>query len=320
MAFDHILTRSSAMPPVLQAASHIAATDVSVLITGESGTGKEIMARAIHDASPRNKAAFVTINCAALPDNLAESLLFGHRKGSFTGADQQHVGLIAAADQGTLFLDEIGELSPALQAKLLRFLESGEILPLGEVRTRRVNVRVLAATHCDLYRMTCHGSFRTDLYYRLNVVPLQLPTLRERPEDIALLTEHFLGYFASHHRLAEARPDPETLRRMAAHPWPGNIRELRNTCERLSILMAGCIVKPQHLDQYLPDTRQQDAATRPATDAFQLPSQGVNLEALEKDLLTQALQLAARNKTQAAGLLGISRDALNYRLKKHALA
>ena len=205
MQFSDIITRSPLLEAVLRSAHLIAQTDASVLITGESGTGKELVAHAIHATSARRSRAFITVNCAALPETLAESLLFGHRKGAFTGADQAQGGLIGAAEGGTLFLDEIGELPLALQAKLLRFLESGEVLPLGETQVRRLNVRVLAATHRDLYNMAQKGEFRTDLYYRLNIVPVELPPLRERKEDIELLSQHFLRQFATQHRLPTAQ-------------------------------------------------------------------------------------------------------------------
>ncbi|MFN3785242.1 MAG: sigma 54-interacting transcriptional regulator, partial [Thiothrix sp.] len=205
MAFETLLTRSPLLEAVLRSAQLIAQTDASVLISGESGTGKELVARAMHAASPRHAAPFIAVNCAALPETLAESLLFGHRKGAFTGAHSQQIGLIVAAEGGTLFLDEIGELPLNLQAKLLRFLECGEILPIGETRPRYINARIFAATHRDLYAMTQKGQFRSDLFYRLNVVPVELPPLRARKEDIELLAQHFLERFAQQHQLAPAK-------------------------------------------------------------------------------------------------------------------
>lgn len=311
MHFDTILTRSATMQAILCAARLVASTQVTVLITGESGTGKELVAKAIHQSSPRKNQPFITVNCAALPEALAESLLFGHRKGSFTGAEQAHLGLIAAAEGGTLFLDEIGELPLTLQAKLLRFLESGEILPLGELRARHVETRVLAATHRNLEQESRAGKFRSDLFYRLNVMPLELLPLRERPEDIELLSQHFLTGFATQHQLAPTSLARETLKTLQRYAWPGNIRELKNTCERLSILLAGQIISPANLPAQL------QPAKRLSTSPFTLPAEGVNLEALERDLLQQALDQTQQNKSQAARLLGISRDALNYRLKKY---
>ena len=314
MQFDDILTRSPLMEAVLRSAHLIAQTDASVLITGESGTGKELVAHAMHAMSQRRQQAFITVNCAALPETLAESLLFGHRKGAFTGADHHHVGLISAADGGTLFLDEIGELPLNLQAKLLRFLESGEIQPLGEAHAKRVNVRVLAATHRDLYAMAQSGVFRQDLFYRLNIVPVELPALRERKEDIALLSQHFLQQFAAQHKLPIATFAKEARLQLQHHAWQGNVRELRNLCERLSILLAGREIAVSNLPLEI------RAPVVAANQPFSLPETGVNLEALERDLLTQALERTQNNKTHAARLLGISRDALNYRLKKQVLA
>ncbi|SEA50140.1 regulatory protein, Fis family [Thiothrix caldifontis] len=315
MQFADILTRSPLMESVLRSAHLIAQTDASVLITGESGTGKELVAQAMHAMSPRRQQAFITVNCAALPETLAESLLFGHRKGAFTGADQPQVGLIGAADGGTLFLDEIGELPLNLQAKLLRFLESGEIQPLGDTQPKRVNVRVLAATHRDLYSMAQAGAFRHDLFYRLNIVPVELPALRERKEDIDLLSKHFLQQFAAQHKLPVATLNKEARVQLQRHTWLGNVRELRNLCERLSILLAGREIALSNLPL---EVRSGSAAT--TGKPFSLPETGVNLEALERDLLSQALERTQNNKTHAARLLGISRDALNYRLKKQLLA
>ncbi len=310
MYFDAILTRSATMQATLCAARLVSSTQVTVLITGESGTGKELVAQAIHYSSSHKNQPFITVNCAALPETLAESLLFGHRKGSFTGAEQAQIGLIAAAEGGTLFLDEIGELPLTLQAKLLRFLESGEILPLGEVRARKVAVRVIAATHRNLEQASREGKFRGDLFYRLNVMPIELLPLRERPEDVEVLSQHFLRHFAELHRLAKTSLARDALKTLQRYPWPGNVRELKNTCERLSILLAGQVVNSANLPAQFQNTSSK-------LSSFVLPAEGVNLEALERDLLQQALDKAKHNKTQAARLLGISRDALNYRLKKY---
>lgn len=316
MRFDEILTHSPLMEAVLRSAHLIAQTDASVLITGESGTGKELVAHAMHAASPRSKRPFITVNCAALPETLAESLLFGHRKGAFTGADTAQVGLIGAADGGTLFLDEIGELPLNLQAKLLRFLESGEVLSLGETQPKRLNVRVFAATHRDLYAMAERGEFRKDLFYRLNIIPVELPALRERREDIELLSKHFLQQFAAQHKLPIATLDKAARKHLQQHAWSGNVRELRNLCERLSILLAGREIGIPNLPLEL---RNSPHSNTQAQNPFSLPESGVNLDELERDLLTQALTRAQHNKSHAARLLGISRDALNYRLKKYAL-
>ena len=309
-----ILTRSAVFEAVLRSAQLIAQTDASVLITGESGTGKELVARAMHAQSRRQHKPFITVNCAALPESLAESLLFGHRKGAFTGADTQQIGLIGAAEGGTLFLDEIGELPLSLQAKLLRFLESGEVLPLGEAQAKRVDVRIFAATHRDLYAMAQQGEFRQDLFYRLNIIPVELPALRERKEDIELLSQYFLQYFAAQHQLAAAHLSKDAKQQLLKYSWQGNVRELRNMCERLSILLAGREIGLTNL----PLETRTNAGN--AAQGFALPAQGINLDELERDLLVQALERTRQNRTHAARLLGISRDALNYRLKKYALA
>ena len=314
MPFSSILTRSALFEAVLRSAQLIAQTDASVLITGESGTGKELVARAMHAQSRRQHKPFITVNCAALPESLAESLLFGHRKGAFTGAESQQIGLIGAAEGGTLFLDEIGELPLGLQAKLLRFLESGEVLPLGEAQAKRIDVRIFAATHRDLYAMAQQGEFRQDLFYRLNIIPVELPALRERKEDIELLIQHFLQYFAEQHQLATAHLSKEAKQQLIKYSWQGNVRELRNMCERLSILLAGREIGLTNLPL---ETRTN---ANNAAQGFALPAQGINLDELERDLLIQALDRTQQNRTHAARLLGISRDALNYRLKKYALA
>ncbi|WP_026154985.1 sigma-54 interaction domain-containing protein [Thiolinea disciformis] len=310
MPFSSLITRSPLMEAVLRSAQLIACTEASVLIKGESGTGKELVARAMHAASLRAKRPFITVNCAALPEHLAESLLFGHRKGAFTGADQNQVGLMGAADHGTLFLDEVGELPLNLQAKLLRFLESGEVLPLGETRPRQLNVRVFAATHRDLYQMAQQGQFRADLFYRLHIVPVDLPPLRERKEDIELLAKYFLATFAKQHQLIPASLAKDAKQVLQKYPWRGNVRELRNICERLSILLAGTEIGAANLPLEIRST------TTPLSSVFQLPEQGICLDSLEEDLLRQALERSQHNKTHAARLLGISRDALNYRLRK----
>lgn len=304
------------MRDLLRSAMQVAQTDACILILGESGTGKELVAQAIHQASPRRHKPFVAVNCSTLPANLAESLLFGHVKGAFTGASEYHSGLALSADGGTLFLDEIGELPLILQPKLLRFLESGEILPIGKTYPLRVNVRVLAATHCDLQGMVAAGTFRRDLFFRLNIIPLELPPLRQRKEDIDLLAKSFLKHFAVQHRRHPCLLDSAARTLLLNYRWPGNVRELRNLCEQLSILNAGKTITPQDL----PLVFRQPATEQTTADSlFALPDEGINLEDMERTLLLQALERTRNNKTQAARLLGISRDTLNYRLKKFDL-
>jgi len=304
---------------VIDAAGRIADTDVTVLLQGESGTGKEVLARHVHDHSRRAEEPFVTVNCAALPEALAESLLFGHCKGAFTGAAARHDGYICAAAGGTLFLDEVAELPAAVQAKLLRFLENGEVLPLGATRAMRVDVRIVAATHRELQHAVADGAFRADLFHRLNVVPLRLPALREHRDDIALLLRHFVQQMAARHGVVPPRLDSGSLALLQSYRWPGNVRELRNLCERLVVLYPDSVVTPAQL----PVELQPPTRIRSANDelyAFPLPAEGVSLEQVEVDLLRQALERASGNRSGAARLLGISRDTLLYRLKKFAIA
>lgn len=300
------------MRSILEAALQVANTNATVLILGETGTGKERLAQKIHAASPRSKKPFITINCATLPASLAESLLFGHIKGAFTGADYDHLGLIQAANGGTLFLDEIGELPLALQGKLLRFLESSEILSIGKTKTQKVDVRIITATHCDLKQMVQAKQFRQDLFFRLNIIPITLPPLRERPEDIKQFIESFLTRFARQHNCTVCTLTEEALTVLEKYNWPGNIRELRNLCEHLSILRAGCEINA--ID--LPNKFHTQPSQTNDSSLFILPEEGINLESMEKELLNQALERTQQNKAHAARLLGISRDAINYRIKK----
>ena len=306
-------SQEPAMQEVLNTARIVAATDVTTLILGESGTGKELLARAIHDNSPRQDAPFVSVNCGALPESLAESLLFGHRKGAFTDAQQSHEGHIRAASGGTLFLDEIGELSPAVQAKLLRFLESGEIIPVGEALAHHVDVRIVTATHRDLDQLVAKGAFRSDLYYRLNIVPLCLPPLRDRAADIPRLLKRFFAELAERHTQPPVRLDSAAMRALAKHSWPGNIRELRNLCERLAILMPGKVLGLNNL----PTEYREPVDT--SSGLIDLPSDGLVLADVERDLIRQALTRTRGNRSKAARLLGLTRDTLLYRLKKFAL-
>lgn len=315
-AFAHFLTASPELHAVLRAAQVVAAADVNVLILGESGTGKELLARALHAASHRAARPFVALNCAALPETLAESLLFGHSRGAFSGATQDHIGQIQAADGGTLLLDEVGELPLALQAKLLRFLESGEYHPVGQTSARRADVRVLAATHRDLAAMVRDGSFRADLYYRLHVVPLELPALRARRGDIALLLEHFTARLSTQHDLPAPRYSNAAIARLREHPWPGNVRELRNFCERMLILCGGRDIEPANLPQ---EIRAPRAAEDGPGLPFHFPEQGLQLEDLEQSLIRQALHNSRGNRSHAARLLGLTRDTLLYRIKKYAI-
>jgi DNA-binding NtrC family response regulator len=309
-AFDSLLGEAPEFQAVIRSAQVVAATDATVLVLGESGTGKELLAEAIHRAGRRATGPFVTINCAALPEALAESELFGHARGAFTGAVAQSTGRIGAAQGGTLFLDEIGELPLALQAKLLRFLESGEAQAVGETTVRRVDARVIAATHRDLYAEVQAGRFRADLFYRLNVIPLELPPLRERTGDLPLLLSALTERLAAHHGLCAPRFQPETITLLQRYEWPGNVRELRNFCERMVVLLSGRPIAPENLPAEI---------RRSLSGEGRRPVGGMHLFDVEQQMLRQALDQTGGNRSQAARLLGISRDTFLYRLKKYAI-
>ncbi|OZB36536.1 MAG: sigma-54-dependent Fis family transcriptional regulator [Halothiobacillus sp. 14-56-357] len=310
--FTHIWTQSPVFESVLRSVQIVAATEATTLILGESGTGKELVARALHDGSGRRARPYVPVNCASFSEALAESQLFGHKRGAFTGALCDHVGQIRSADGGTLFLDEIAELSLPVQAKLLRFLETGEVMGLGGSQSRRVDVRLVAATHRDLLQMVEQGLFRADLFYRLQVVPIELPPLRMRQGDIDWLLARFMNEFAERYTLHLPRLTSKARGVIRRHPWPGNVRELRNMAERLVILHSGKSVDVENLPYELrtPDSKEN------TTRRFHLPENGVDLEAIESDLLRQALLRTGGNKSRAARLLNLSRDTFLYRLKK----
>lgn len=301
--FNSIIGQSPAFESLLRSARMVSGTDVTVLIKGETGTGKEVLATAIQKDSPRSNKAFITLNCAALPEGLVESELFGHKKGAFTGATSNKQGLFQAADGGTLFLDEINSLPLAIQAKLLRFLESGDCLAVGETKPYKVDVRVIAATNADLNQQIECGEFRQDLFFRLNVVPLELPALRDRKEDINALAKHFFAHFAKTYNLDAAKFSRQTLKKLQGHDWSGNIRELRNLCERLSILLAGRTIEPENLPQEF-----NGLVNASPSDTFTLPTLGLKLDNLEADLIHQALARTNGNRSKSARLLGISRD------------
>jgi transcriptional regulator with PAS, ATPase and Fis domain len=312
-AFRSMLGRSPAMEAVIRTAQIAAATDVHILIEGETGTGKELLAQEIQSASARADQAFIIVNCAALPVELVESLLFGHEQGAFTGAHERREGYMQKAHRGTLFLDEIGELPLTIQAKLLRFIEHGECQRLGSAELDYVDVRIIAATNRNLMRLVDSGQFRQDLFYRLNIVPMQLPPLRQRKRDIAELAEYFLRQAADRNQSGTSTLTPAALDQLKKHHWPGNIRELRNVCEHVSALQPGKAIEPEDLPIALNNSKPDGSS------AFQLPKEGLNMESLEIDLLKQALEYSNGNKSEAARLLGLSRDAFLYRLKKHKL-
>ncbi|MGX2041691.1 sigma-54 interaction domain-containing protein [Methylocaldum sp. MU1018] len=312
--FDKLIGQSPNFEALLRSARMIAATDVTVLVVGETGTGKEVLAHALKEHSPRANKPFITLNCAALPEALAESELFGHRKGAFTGAVSSQIGRLQAADGGTVFLDEVDSLPVSLQAKFLRFLETGEIQPVGETHTLNVDVRIIAATNANLQEKISRGEFRKDLFYRLNVVPIEIPPLRERMGDIQLLLQYFMKRFAEEHKLPEASFSKAALGRLTAYAWPGNIRELRNVCERLSILLAGRTIDEGNLPLEIVN---RAPSQKPL---FDLPELGINLEKVEMDLIRQALSRTNGNRSRSARLLGISRDTLLYRMQKYGIS
>jgi len=309
--FKAFIGQSPIMAEVINNARIVSSSDATVLITGETGTGKEVLARAIQQESTRRDKAFITLNCAALPESLVESELFGHKKGAFTGATADKEGLLKAAHGGTLFLDEINSLSLSIQGKLLRFLESSEYMAVGDTKTRKLNVRILAATNTDLNKEILQGNFRQDLYFRLNVIPIEMPPLRERSEDIQALAEHFLSVYANVHGLPVAMFSKSSLHALTSYPWPGNIRELRNLCERFSILMAGNTIETDRLPV---EIIKHSLKFIPSN--FNLPSEGVDLDTLLTSCIQQALDRSQGNYSKSAKLLGISRFTLYYRLRK----
>lgn len=316
--FDSTLVGNDpAFKNVVNTTSVIAATDVTVHISGESGTGKEMFAHAIHLSSKRAAQPFVSINCAAIPENLAESELFGYAKGAFTSADKAFGGRILQAHNGTLFLDEIGELPAQVQSKLLRFLESKEIQALGCTRTQKVDVRIITATNCNLMQMVKEGRFREDLYYRLSVVPVELPALRDRASDIPLLLQHLTLQHAATHQLESPLYNKDAMKLIQKYSWPGNVRELRNFAERMLILFSGKEV----LASNLPAEFRQDQPHIGSSiqNLFKLPATGISLDEVERSLFSQALETANGNQSKAARLLGISRDTFLYRMKKYSI-
>jgi len=282
----------------------------TVLLTGETGTGKDLAAKAVHYDSDRTSRPFVNITCSALPEQLLESELFGHERGAFTDARQQKRGLFETADGGTIFLDEIGEMTPGLQSKLLRFLEEKAFKRVGGLADVRVDVRVVAATNRDLEEEVRSGKFREDLFYRLQVMPIPLPPLRERRGDIPLLANHYIDRFNREFRKRVRGMSPAAAALLEQYQWPGNVRELRNAIERAMLLIDRDTLEPT-------DFTTLTRSVEPTQ--FRLPPEGVNLEEVERQLLTQALERAGGNQSRAAQLLGINRDQVRYRLEKFGL-
>lgn len=312
--FEAIIGRSKALLRVLELASRVAQRDSTVLIQGETGTGKELLARAIHYNSRRRSEPFVTINCATIPKELIESELFGYQRGAFTGAQTSKTGKVELARGGTLFLDEIGELPLDMQVKLLRLLQEGEVAKLGATDNVTVDVRIIAATNRNLSAMVEDGAFREDLYYRLAVVPLQLPPLRERREDIPELVQHLFAKLKEHHHLPGLRLSPGVLRRMLGYSWPGNIRELENIIERMVVLAGADEITEQDLPGEI-----SESIPAAGSLVLHLPEHGISLEAVEREILLRALEKFHWNQTQTARFLDISRRTLIYRMEKHGI-
>ncbi len=321
-----LIGESAPMQQITRMIEKVAPAQCTVLITGENGTGKELVAQAIHRASPRAHKPFVAANCSAFNDNLLESELFGHRRGSFTGAHGDKRGLFEEADTGTFLLDEVGDMTPALQVKLLRVLQEGTFLPVGGTQTKKVDVRIIAATNKDLGAMVKAGTFREDLYYRLHVVALRTPPLRERGSDVDVLIEHFMRRLAARHGTTKTLADA-TLRKLRAHRWPGNVRELQNEIERLWVLSGPeREITPEHLSRAIYNAGT--AAVQPITAAHgkeaELESEGetlaVSLERFERGVIERALERAQNNRTRAALALGVSRRNLIRKLQALGLS
>ncbi len=311
--FSNIIGRSSAMRDLFETVALVAPTEATVLIVGESGTGKELIANAIHQNSPRTDRPFIKVNCAALPETLLESELFGHEKGAFTGALARKQGRFQLAHRGSIFLDEIGEMSPTTQTKILRVLQEREFEPLGSTQTVKVDTRVVTATNKNLKEEIQEGRFREDLYYRLNVVALEVPPLRERREDISLLTDFFLKQYAEKNRRLIKGFTPRAMDLLMRHGWPGNVRELENVVERAVIMARGDVISQTEL----PDTlRELEAETEKATVDL---TPGRSLKEMEREMILRTLEDTGGNRTRSAEILGISRRTLQLKLKDYGV-
>jgi two-component system, NtrC family, response regulator len=304
--FEDILGNSALIKTAISMAQKIAPTDANVLLLGETGTGKEIFANAIHSGSKRSKNSFIAINCSAFAKELLESELFGHKAGAYTGAIKDKRGLIELANGGTLLLDEIGEMNIDLQAKLLRVIENGEFIKVGDERTTHVDTRIIAATNCDLKKEAAEGHFREDLYYRLNVFSIELPALHDRAEDIPLLAEHFLALYAGRENKPGLSLSKETVQLLQHHSWKGNIRELRNVMERATILTDGRIILPEHLPYEIQQQNNNSTGN-------------LSLSSVEKKHIEKVLQHTHGNKTKAAEYLGIGLTTLYRKMEEYMI-
>jgi two-component system, NtrC family, response regulator AtoC len=311
-----IIGESDVMQRLKALARRVATSPSStVLLTGESGTGKDLVAKVIHYLSSRANGPFINITSSAMPEHLLESEMFGHERGAFTDARQQKRGLLEQADDGTVFLDEIGEMVPALQSKLLRFLEEKAFRRVGGAADIRVDVRVIAATNRDLEGQVTAGKFREDLYYRLNVLRVETPPLRDRSDDIPLLAQHFIEMFGREFKRPARGLSPAAEKALSTYTWPGNVRELKNLVERAVLLAEGTMLEPHDFDSLHTSRLKSDAPSA----AFTLPPEGINLEDVEKNLVVQALDRVHGNQTRAAALLGLHRDQIRYRIEKFGL-
>jgi DNA-binding NtrC family response regulator len=311
-SFDNIIGRSRPMQDIFAIVMRVAPTRATVLLAGESGAGKDLIARAIHHHSPRRGRPFVKINCTAIPENLMESELFGYEKGAFTGATASKPGKFELADTGTVFLDEIGDVPPSIQVKLLRVLQEREFERLGSNRTLRIDVRVIAATNADLRAALEQGAFREDLFYRLNVVPIDIPPLRERKEDISFLARHFVNKLSAGLGSSAGSISEEAIEKLSEYHWPGNVRQLENVIERSLVLCAGKSLEASDIRLDI------GAAARPSSSEIFLP-EGMTLEQFEQSVIREALRRSGGNKSQAARLLGLTRNAFRYRLAQIGL-
>lgn len=317
--FDNIVGKSNAIMDVLRMVERVADTDSTVLVTGESGTGKELIAKAIHYNSSRSSRPFIPINCGAIPSELLESELFGHVKGAFTGAIHNRQGRFELANKGTLFLDEIGDLSPPLQVKLLRVLQEKRFEPVGSAKTIESDVRIVAATNSNLQDMVKNGKFREDLFYRLNVIPIKIPPLRERRDDVVLLLNHFLQIFNSKKGISLQGIHPFAMEKLTRYDWPGNIRELENLVERISILKKEGLIELSDIPSYFDNVSQKNDNIH----SMEIPDEGIDFNSkvahFENQLIVKALNKTGWNRNQAARLLRLNRTTLVEKIKKKGL-
>jgi len=318
--FERIVAHSPKMIEIVNLLKHLAESEArTILLQGESGTGKDLAAKVVHFHSPRAARPFMNITCTALPESLLESELFGHEKGAFTDAHQQKQGLFELADGGTIFLDEIGDMPPSLQAKLLRFLEETAFRRVGGTKDIRVDVRIIAATNRHLRGLVADGRFREDLFYRLNVFPVTLPPLRERPEDIPLLAEHFIHQYNREFRKEVTGIDSAALAAIQAYAWPGNVREMKNIIERVMLLSAGSRLTLVDLPAELKTPVAAAAGVRGPPTVIEFGPEGIDIHEVERMLVRRALEQTRGNQSRAAALLHISRDQLRYRMQKYGL-